>query len=263
MGQNVQLACKLPGGYKMNHSLNTVIVTGSSRGIGKAIASLFALNGYNVLINYNTSEDEAYLLYNSLKEKRCSVEIFKADISKRNEADSMAAYCIKSFGGVDILINNAGIAQSKLFIDITEEDWDNMINTNLKGVFNCTQSVIRHMISRKRGKIINISSMWGLVGASCEVHYSAAKAGIIGFTKALAKELGPSNIQVNSIAPGVINTDMMKPYSESEIEVLKEDTPLMRLGTPDDIAKCALFLASDSADFITGQIISVNGGFVI
>lgn len=247
----------------MKNSLKTVIITGASKGIGKSMAETFADNGYNVLINYNSSHDEALKLYNSLIEKGRSVRTFKADVSKRNEVDSMIDFCYKEFNGIDILINNAGIAETKLFIDISEQDWDKMMNINLKGVFNCTQSVLRHMISQKSGKIINISSIWGIVGASCESHYSASKAAIIGLTKSLAKELGPSNIQVNSIAPGVIKTDMLSEYSEDDLNDLKEDTPLLRLGTPKDISSCALFLASDAADFITGQVISPNGGFVI
>lgn len=247
----------------MKNSLKTVIVTGASKGIGKSIAETFADNGYNVLINYNSSHDEALKLYKSLIDKGRSVRTFKADVSKRNEVDSMIDFCYKEFNGIDILINNAGIAETKLFIDISEQDWDKMMNINLKGVFNCTQSVLRYMISQKSGKIINISSIWGIVGASCESHYSASKAAIIGLTKSLAKELGPSNIQVNSIAPGVIKTDMLSEYSEDDLNVLKEDTPLLRLGTPKDISSCALFLASDAADFITGQVISPNGGFVI
>lgn len=227
------------------------------------MAETFADNGYNVLINYNSSHDEALKLYESLIDKGRSVRTFKADVSKRNEVDSMIDFCYKEFNGIDILINNAGIAETKLFIDISEQDWDKMMGINLKGVFNCTQSVLRHMISQKSGKIINISSIWGIVGASCESHYSASKAAIIGLTKSLAKELGPSNIQVNSIAPGVIKTDMLSEYSEDDLNALKEDTPLLRLGTPKDISSCALFLASDAADFITGQIISPNGGFVI
>jgi 3-oxoacyl-[acyl-carrier protein] reductase len=175
----------------------------------------------------------------------------------------MVDFCIKKYAGLDILINNAGISQSKLFTDIEEHDWDEMININLKGVFNCAQSVLRYMLPRKRGKIINVSSVWGIVGASCEVHYSAAKAGVIGFTKALAKELGPSNIQVNCIAPGIIKTEMLDSYSPQELDDLKNSIPLMRLGRPEEIAACALFLASKDADYITGQVISPNGGFVI
>ncbi|HYH05180.1 MAG TPA: SDR family oxidoreductase, partial [Bacillota bacterium] len=156
-----------------------------------------------------------------------------------------------------------GIAQTALLTEVNETDWDQIINVNLKGVFLCTQAVLPGMISRKKGKIINIASIWGLVGASCEAPYSAAKAGVIGLTKALAKELGPSQIQVNCIAPGVITTDMVAGYSPAELDDLKEQTPLMRLGTPEDVAACSLFLASDAADFITGQVISPNGGMVI
>ncbi|MEY8415136.1 SDR family oxidoreductase [Tissierella praeacuta] len=241
----------------------TAIITGASKGIGQSIAELFANEGYNVLINFNNSEKSALDLYYKLKNKGLSVRIFKADVSKRNEVDYMINFCIEEFNSIDVLINNSGISQSKLFTDITDEDLDNMINVNLKSVFYCTQAALKYMLPKKKGKIINISSIWGIVGSSCEVHYSATKAGIIGLTKSLAKELGPSNIQVNSVAPGVIQTEMLSPYNEDELNVLKENTPLMRLGTPYDIANCVLFLASHNADFITGQIISPNGGFVI
>ncbi len=241
----------------------TAIITGASRGIGQATASLFAANNYNVLINYNHSVDAAFQLYHNLRKKEYSVALFKADVTNRQEVDKMTDYCLNTFGAVDLLINNAGIAQSRLFIDLSIEDWKKMIDTNLTGVFHCTQSILRHMIPRKKGKIINISSIWGQVGASCEVHYSAAKAGVIGLTKALAKELGPSKIQVNSIAPGIIETDMLKPYNQEERASLTDQTPLERLGTPSDVAACALFLASEQADFITGQVIGINGGFVI
>ncbi|HGM3259141.1 TPA: SDR family oxidoreductase, partial [Clostridioides difficile] len=183
--------------------------------------------------------------------------------SNREDVENMVDYCIKEFGGLDVLVNNAGVSQDKLFTDITDEDWDNMMNINLKGSFYCSQVALKYMISEKKGNIINISSIWGISGASCEVHYSITKAGIIGMTKALAKEVGPSNIRVNSIAPGVINTDMLSGYNEEDIDALVEETPLMRLGTPEDIANCAIFLASDKSNFITGQVISPNGGFVI
>ncbi|WP_313757566.1 elongation factor P 5-aminopentanone reductase [Tissierella sp.] len=241
----------------------TAIITGASKGIGQSIAELFANEGYNVLINFNKSEESALDLYYKLKNKGLSVRIFKADVSKRNEVNSMINFCIKEFNSIDVLINNSGISQSKLFTDITDEDLDNMINVNLKSVFYCTQAALKYMLPKKKGKVINISSIWGIVGSSCEVHYSATKAGIIGLTKSLAKELGPSNIQVNSVAPGVIQTEMLSSYSEDELNVLKENTPLMKLGTANDIANCVLFLASHNADFITGQIISPNGGFVI
>ena len=241
----------------------TAIITGASKGIGRQMAKAFAENGYNLLINYNNSKKEAEELCQQLNSKGIIAYAYRADVSDRKQVDSMVEFCIKTFRNIDLLINNAGVAQSILFTDITQDDWKRMIDINLTGVFNCTQSVVKYMISEKKGKIINISSIWGMVGGSCEVHYSTVKAGIIGFTKALAKELGPSNIQVNSIAPGVIQTDMLKGLNDKDLEELKYDTPLMRLGTADDIAECALFLASDKADFITGQVISPNGGFVI
>ncbi|WMJ76816.1 MULTISPECIES: elongation factor P 5-aminopentanone reductase [unclassified Sedimentibacter] len=244
-------------------SSKTVIVTGASRGIGHSIAELFAHKEYNVLINYNHSKESAMHLYDKLKSEGLFVKTYKADVSNRYEVDLMTKFCIEEFGGLDILINNAGICQEKLFTDITDEDLDHMLNTNFKSAFYCSQSALKHMLPNKQGKIINISSIWGIVGASCEVHYSATKAAIIGFTKALAKELGPSNIQVNCIAPGVIQTEMLSSYNENELGELKEHTPLMRLGNPNDIAGCALYLASLYSNFVTGQVISPNGGFVI
>ncbi len=241
----------------------TVLITGASRGIGRATAKLFAKSGYNVLINYNKSEKEAYELYNSLKDKGYSVSIFKADISNKFEVNLMINHCIGVFGKIDVLVNNAGITQSKLFTDITYEDWKEMMDINLNGIFYTTQKALQYMIPEMSGKIINISSIWGMVGGSFEVHYSTSKAAIIGMSKALAKELGPSNIQVNVIAPGVIQTDMLNDIDEDIIDTLREETPLMRLGTPEDIANCVLFLASEKSNFITGQVISPNGGFVI
>ena len=244
-------------------SKKTVVITGSSRGIGRACAILFAKNNYNLVINYNKSKELAEELFNDLKEAGYSVDIFKADISNRFEAISLINHCIGKFGKIDVLINNAGISQNKLFTDITDDDWNKMMGTNLNGIFYTTQKALQYMLPECSGKIINISSIWGMVGGSYEVHYSTSKAAIIGMTKALAKELGPSNIQVNCIAPGVIQTDMLNDIDEEIIEGLREETPLMRIGTVDDIANCALFLASDKSDFITGQVISPNGGFVI
>lgn len=241
----------------------TVLITGASRGIGKATAILFAESGYNVLMNYNQSEKEALDTLESLKNKGYSVDIYKADVSNVNEVNLMIKYCIGRFGKIDVLINNAGISKDKLFTDITFEEWHEMMNVNLNSIFYTTQASLKYMISEYTGKIINISSIWGMVGGSYEVHYSTSKAAIIGMTKALAKEVGPSNIQVNCIAPGVIQTDMLNNVSEETLEILKDETPLMRLGTPNDVAHCALFLASDNANFITGQVISPNGGFVI
>nr|WP_330409746.1 3-oxoacyl-ACP reductase FabG [Romboutsia maritimum] len=241
----------------------SVLVTGASRGIGRAIATLFAENGYNTIINYNKSENEAIDLYNTLKNKGLSVRLFKADVSNRIQVNSMINFCIGEFERIDVLINNAGISKNKLFTDISDDDWKEMMDINLNSVFFCTQKSLQYMIEQKSGKIINISSIWGVVGGSCEVHYSTSKAAIIGMTKALSKELGPSNIQVNCIAPGVIQTDMLNNIDEDILESLREETPLMRLGNPNDIAHCALYLASSNSDFITGQVISPNGGMVI
>ncbi|HSQ88367.1 elongation factor P 5-aminopentanone reductase [Romboutsia sp.] len=241
----------------------TALITGSSRGIGRAMVKLFAKSGYNVLINYNKSEKEASELYNELKSEGCFVTLYKADVSNVHEVNSMIKFCIGEFGKIDVLINNAGMSKDKLFTDITNEDWHEMINVNLNSVFYTTQMALKYMIPEHSGKIINISSIWGMVGGSYEVHYSTSKAAVIGMTKALAKELGPSNIQVNCIAPGIIQTDMINNVSDEILEILKDETPLMRLGTPEDIANCALFLASDNSNFITGQVISPNGGFVI
>lgn len=231
-----------------------VIVTGGSRGIGEAICREFINNGDKVILNYKNSFEKALKIKEELGE---NLYLIKADVGNMEEVRVMAEFCIGKFGRVDILVNNAGISQIKPFADITEEDWDNMININLKGVYNCTKSVIDPMIHQKSGKIINISSIWGETGASCEVHYSAAKAGVIGFTKALAKELALSNIQVNCITPGIIDTDM---NSQFDMEELKTEVPCEKIGTAKDVAKAVMFLASNEADYITGQILGVNGG---
>lgn len=241
----------------------TVLVTGSSKGIGRATAELFAENDFNVMINYLHSEKEALALVEGLKKQGHSVMAYKADVAVREQVEGMVASCISNFGSIDILVNNAGTAQQKLFTDITDEDWDRMMDIHVKGIFNCCQCVLPFMISNKQGKITNISSIWGMTGASCEVHYSAAKAAVIGFTKALAKELGPSNIQVNCVAPGIIATDMNAALDEVESQKLMADTPLMRFGTPADVAHAVFYLSSEQADFLTGQVLSPNGGFVI
>lgn len=241
----------------------TVLITGASKGIGAATAILFAQEGYNVIINYNSSAESAILLENSLRQNGFSALSYMADVSKANDVNRMVSDIITKFGKIDILINNAGIAQQKLFTDITDDDWNRMISVNLTGTFNCCRAVIPDMVRRKSGCIINTSSIWGMTGASCEVHYSAAKAGIIGLTKALAKELGPSEIRVNCVAPGVINTRMNANLSVDDLASIADDTPLCRLGTTNEIASTSLFLASPAAEFITGQVISPNGGFVI
>lgn len=238
--------------------MKNVLITGASRGIGKAIAEEFSKYGYRVFLNYNKSEDDA----RKISEKTGAV-LVKADISKGDEVNKMAEFIHQNYGRIDVLVNNAGISQIKLFTDITENDWDDMFNVNIKGMFLVTKAFLHDMISEKRGKIINISSMWGVTGGSCEVHYSASKAAVIGFTKALSKELGPSNINVNCVAPGVIDTEMNSHLSEEDLEGLKEETPLERIGNVRDVAKTVYFLASDNADFITGQVINVDGGMVI
>ena len=241
----------------------TVLITGASRGIGREMARLFAKNNYNVVINYNKSEKEAKELEEELNNEGHDVRIFKADVSNVNEANALVNFTIGQFEKIDVLINNAGISRFNLFTDISFDEWHEVMNMNLNSVFYVTKKALQYMIPEHSGKIINISSMWGLVGSANEVHYSTSKAAIIGMTKALAKELGPSNIQVNAIAPGVIQTDMLNDVDDDTIEMLREETPLMRIGQPIDIAKCALFLASDGGDFMTGQVISSNGGFVI
>lgn len=240
-----------------------VLVTGGSRGIGAKIVEIFAKSGFNVVINYNSNLEYAKSLSEKLNSEGYNTTTYKADVSDIKQVKEMVLFCKNTYGSIDILVNNAGIAQTKLFDEIEQDDWDKMININLKGVYNCSREVVKDMIKSKKGSIINISSMWGITGASCEVHYSASKAGIIGLTKALAKELGPSNIRVNCVAPGVIKTDMLNEYSEEDIKALEQETPLLRLGKPEDIANAVFFLASENASFITGEVINVNGGFLI
>lgn len=242
----------------------TVIVTGGAKGIGAAIVKEFALHGYNVCINYNTSEKKANELKKELLEQGCNVETFCANVSDRQKVDEMIDFVIKRFGSIDVVVNNAGICEYKLFTDITNEDLDKMYNSTVVGTFNVTQSALKkYMINKKDGVIINIASIWGMVGASCEVNYSTAKSAIIGMTKALAKELGPSNIRVNAIAPGAIYTDMMADLSEETIESFKEEIPLNRIGKVEDISGIVAFLVSEKGSYITGQVISPNGGVVI
>ena len=242
-------------------SQKIVIVTGASRGIGREIAKTLAIKGYKVIANYNKSFDLALELQRELENKNIEIDIFKADVSKREEVKKLINYVIKKYGKIDILINNAGISESKIFTDVTDEDWDKIISNNLYSTFCTTQEVLPNMIHNKSGCIINISSIWGLVGASCESIYAISKAGIDAMTKSLAKELGPSNIRVNSIAPGFIKTEMNKNFSEEIINSIKEETPLQKIGLPEDIAKCVCWLVQDN--FTTGQIISINGGWII
>lgn len=239
----------------------TVVVTGGSKGIGRAIVERLAMKDYNVILNYNSSEMEAKELKEKLKDAGKEIEIFKADVSKREEVQSLVGFAMEKYNNIDVLINNAGISQVKLFTDITDEDWQKMMDINLNSVFYSCQEVSKIMINQKEGCIINISSIWGEIGASCEVHYSVAKAGVDALTKSLAKELGPSNIRVNSIAPGIIDTEMNRHLNKDEIKAIKDEIPLEKIGMPEDIAKCAEWLIEDK--YTTGQVISINGGWNI
>ena len=237
------------------------IVTGASRGIGREIAVMLAHEGVKVIANYNNSESMALELQDFLKNEGFFIDIFKADVSKRLDVQALVSYTLEKYGHIDILVNNAGISKSHLITDVSDEEWNDLINVNLYSVFAMSQEVCKSMINNKSGCIINISSIWGMVGASMESIYSVTKAGIDALTKSLAKELGPSNIRVNSIAPGIIDTDMNAEWSDSELNDIKENIPLGSIGMPNDIAKCVKWLIDDS--YTTGQVISVNGGWVI
>lgn len=271
--------------------IETVLITGASRGIGRETARLFARKGYRVVINYRHSEAAAAALEAELNQipyptgQQSNLEVcrphiqnngpqvhngrrprmamaYQADVGSPQEVAAMFSAVQKAFGGVDILVNNAGIAQQKLFQDITEADWDEMFRIHVKGMFHCCQAAVPQMIRRKKGAIINLSSIWGICGASCEVHYAAAKGAVIAYTKALAKELGPSGITVNCVAPGIIDTEMNRALSPEILHELAAETPAGRLGTPEEIAQVIYFLASREASFLTGQVISPNGGFL-
>ena len=239
----------------------TIIVTGGTRGIGAAIVRVLANTGYNVVLNYKKSDEIAEKAKEEFTNKGYNVEIFKADVSKREEVKKLIEFTLNKFGTIDAIVNNAGIDNEKLFQNITDEDWNNVINNNLYSAFCMSQEVIPTMISKQNGCIINISSIYGTNGGSFAVAYSAAKAGIIGMTKSLAKELGPSNIRVNAIAPGIIDTDMNKGFSKEDIDAIKEEIPLNRIGEGIDIARCVKWLIED--EYTTGQIIKIDGGWYI
>lgn len=238
--------------------MKTVLISGGSRGIGREIVRLFSKNGYNVAFTYKKSRDEAEAL-----SRETGALAIMADSASESDVIGAVDKTLSEFGRIDCLINNAATSSFSLFTDITLDDWNEMLAVNLTGAFLYSKRAIPDMIKRKSGRIINITSMWGLVGSSCEVHYSAAKAGLIGMTKALAKELGPSGITVNAIAPGVIDTDMNAMLGADEREALINDTPLMRIGSVTDVAEAALFLAGDGASFITGEVLNISGGYVI
>ena len=238
-----------------------VIITGASRGIGREIAKRLAKKGLKVIANYNKSEKEAEKLKFELGQEKISIDIVKADVSKREDVKKLVKYTLDKYNKIDVLINNAGISEYKLFTDETDKDWNKIINTNLYSAFAMSQEVIPNMVHNKSGLIINISSAWGVVGGSLEVVYSISKAGMDGMTKALAKELGPSNIRVNSIAPGMIYTKMNEKFTEEELKEIKEEIPLGAIGEASDISKCVEWLIEDK--YTTGQVISINGGWII
>lgn len=241
----------------------SVLITGSSRGIGAQCARTFAQAGYSVAVHYSASADMAQALCAELAAMGADAFAVQADVSDSASVNEMMAEVYDRFGTLDVLVNNAGVSLIKLVTDTSDEEWRRVVDTDLGGVFLCCRAALPAMIREHKGCIINIASMWGEVGASCEAVYSAAKAGVIGFTKALAKELGPSGIRVNAVSPGVIMTDMMAGFGEDDLKALREEIPLGRLGQPSDVASAVLFLASDEAGYITGQVLSVNGGMVI
>ena len=238
--------------------MKNVLITGGSRGIGRAMVELFASSGYSVAFTYKSSENEA----KSLAEATGAIAI-KADSASESDILYAVNTAISELGSIDCLINNAGVSSFSLFTDITLDMWNEHLAVNLTGAFLYSKAVIPGMVARKEGRIINITSMWGITGSSCEVHYSTAKAGLIGMTKALAKELGPSGITVNAIAPGLIDTDMNRCLSDDDIRAIEDETPLMRIGSSLEVAKAALFLAGEGASFITGEVMNVSGGYLI
>ncbi len=235
-----------------------VLITGGSRGIGAAMVRAFSEQGYQVSFTYRTSREEAEAL-----SRETGALAICADSADSAAVGAACRKATDAFGGVDVLVNNAGVSTFSLFGDLTDEDWRNTMAVNLDGAFYFTRAILPYMIHKKAGRILYVSSVWGMVGASCEVHYSTAKAGLIGMTRALAKELGPSGITVNCVAPGVIDTAMNNVLSPEDKEALCDEIPLGRMGTPEEVAKVALFLAGEGGAYLTGQVISPNGGMVI
>ncbi len=238
--------------------MKTVLITGGSRGIGRAMVELFSSSGYAVAFTYKSSDGEA----KSLQEATGALAI-RADSASESQVIEAVRLAHRELGSVDCLINNAGVSSFSLFTDLSLDDWNSHLAVNLTGAFLYSKAIIPYMLEKKQGRIINITSMWGITGSSCEVHYSTAKAGLIGMTKALAKELGPSGITVNAIAPGLIDTDMNKSLSAEDIKAIEDETPLMRIGCADEVARVALFLAGEGSSYITGEVINVSGGYLI
>ena len=241
----------------------TVIVTGGAVGIGSAVVERTAEEGYNVLFTYRTSGERAGALCERLSRISEDVRAVYCDVTSASDCEAVVRECERVFGAPDALVNNAGIAAQKLFTDISDDEWDAMLAADLSGAFRMTRAALPAMIRNKSGAIVNIASMWGQTGASCEVHYSAAKAGLIGMTRALAKEVAPSGIRVNCVSPGCVDTAMMSGFSKDDIDALCDEIPLGRIGRPEEIASAVSFLLSDEASYITGQVLGVNGGMVI
>ncbi len=241
----------------------TALITGASRGIGRAAAYQLAHDGYAVCVNYYERKDKADELVALLRGEGCEAIAVQADVSVRAQVDAMVARCEQELGSVTLLVNNAGVAGQALFQDVTDELWNRYFGVNLCGARNTIQAVLPRMLHEKSGCIVNISSIWGQHGASCEVVYSCTKHALIGLTRSLAMELAPSGIRVNCVAPGVIDTDMVRVLGDETLRALAEQTPLGRLGTPEDVAAAVSYLASDKASFVTGQVLAVDGAFVL
>ncbi len=241
--------------------MKNVLITGASGGIGRALALAFAEKGYGVALHFHTGEASARETAELIQFRGGSAEAFRADLCSEEETEALFEAAEKQFGFFEVLVNNAGADWKGLLTDMTLAEWKGVLDVNLTGTFLCCRRALPAMVRAHRGSVVNVSSIWGQVGASCEAAYSAAKAGVIGLTKALAKEMGPAGVRVNCIAPGVIDTPMNADLSKADLNALREETPLERIGTPEEVARAALFLAEQ--EFITGQVLGINGGFVI
>lgn len=247
----------------MTNKEHVAVVTGASRGIGAATAVSLGDAGYTVAVLYKSNQAGAEKTVEKIQKNGGQARAYQLDVTDSTAVTAVTAQITAELGDISVLVNNAGVSEQKLFTDITDADWSNMLSVHLNGAFYLSRAVLPAMLHEKYGRIINIASMWGETGGSCEVHYSAAKAGLIGLTKALAKELAPSGITVNAVSPGAVETDMMKMLGREVCESVAEETPVGRLGQPEEIADAVCFLASEKAAYITGQVLSVNGGIVI